>query len=418
MDKSELKKRLAAKKLGVTSKKVVTGIGQELSDAIDKLVQLNVTLQQYFVERDETISQLCFALATREHLLLKGKPGTAKSMLGKTVLEYIQGANVFSIQFSKFMSEDYVLGPINPKKLRDEGIIEHNLDGYITQADYAFIDEFFDGSDILLRSMLEILNERTFTRGSQQVECPMRSCVLTSNYIRDQEITDAVLDRIIFKNEVSKISDRANRVSMYTNFLTGNGNMGKDLKKIGMTMDDMDLIADAVQAQIVDIPTDVLTTFDEVVNEFAKQSGVFVSDRKANILLKIIKTVALLEKREIALQDDISDIYFGLVNVGDQQQADIFQSVFAKATAKSREQISQEGTLETLEVQMSTIENKHFDILGDTDLLQISKRLGSVIKDLKGFKGVTTEIENRRKLCLDKAEDAHSKVQGKLGLNG
>lgn len=413
--KKEIMAKLQKSRSGKIPLKSSSTISGPLKTAIDKLVNINVTLQDYFVERSETISQMCFALVTGEHVLLKGKPGTAKSSICRALLGAIQDSTVFSIQFSKFMSEDYVFGPINPKVLRDRGEIVHNTSGHIIPADFAFIDEFFDASDVLLRSMLEILNERTFTRGSQMETSPLRSAFLTSNYIRDAEITDAVLDRIIFKNDVQRISDRANRVTMYKHYLHANGSMTKELHDIGFTLEDLDLIVSAVNSDMIQLTDPVLNVYDEVISEFSKQSGVFISDRRANLLLKIIRAVALIDKRTTAKLDDVKDVFFGVATVGVQNETDIFQSVYAKATAKSQEEIIQEGTLETIEVQLKNLQDKDLELLDDSTLLNVNRRLTELANDLK-FVGKTPAIEDRRKLAVDTLNDLHNNVKSKLQL--
>ncbi len=57
---------------------------------------------------------------------------------------------------------------MNIPKLR-EGIIEYLCENSILTCDFAFIDEIFDASDVVLRTLLGVLNERIFAKGSFQM---------------------------------------------------------------------------------------------------------------------------------------------------------------------------------------------------------------------------------------------------------
>ena len=197
-----------------------TSTTQDIFDSVKKFNEHFQEVEQHFVERAGELEQIKYAMLTKEHVLFKGKPGTAKSKLSKYSFGFIPDAKTFAIQLSKFMSEEYLFGAIDINKMRKEGKVEHMTDESIVDSEFAFIDEVFDGNDALLRSLLEVLNERTFTRHTQKIVTKLHSAIMTSNFVRDDEGTEAFLDRILFKSEVKPIISNKNRMTMYQNFST------------------------------------------------------------------------------------------------------------------------------------------------------------------------------------------------------
>lgn len=140
------------------------------------------------------------ALVMKQHVLLLGPPGTGKSLFADMVFSHFPEAKVFKIQFSKFTSEEALFGVPNIKKLREEGVIHYVTPNTILEADFAFLDELFDANDALMRSLLQILNERRFAKGSFKIDnIPLWSAIATSNYQRINNVTEAVIDRFLFR---------------------------------------------------------------------------------------------------------------------------------------------------------------------------------------------------------------------------
>jgi len=130
-----------------------------------KLKETELYSELNVVERKREFKQCLYALLTKEHLLLKGKTGTGKSYFANNVFSLIKDARVFNIHLTKFISEEALFGPINIKKLREESIIEYNIKNSALEANLLYLDEFFDAPDVLLRTLLDILNERVWNRG-------------------------------------------------------------------------------------------------------------------------------------------------------------------------------------------------------------------------------------------------------------
>lgn len=367
-----VKRQVADDGLIPTGKQLKPGIRK----AVDRLNKMFESLGSYFIDRSTELEQIKLALLTKEHALQKGEPGTAKSLMSKTVFESISGSSLFAIQFTKFMSEDYIFGPPNIKKLREEGVIVHNTKGSLVDCDFAFIDEAFDGSDVLLRSTLEVLNERTFTRSGTVIHAPLHTAILTSNYVRDEEVTEAFLDRILFKTEVQPIQDGDGRMQMYRNALS---RTGKNISKVKFS-DLKDVVA-FIDSDEVTISDTVLAVFDEVVREFKRQTTKVVSDRTCVKMLKVLKASAVLHGRKSALLEDVLSIQTALCMASNVQEQQVFENVYHRIVVQGRKDRAELADVLKLKHKVERVVNSKMSDDEDKDTVMKIKALQKFVND-------------------------------------
>jgi MoxR-like ATPase len=153
------------------------------------------------VDRVDIIDQIFIALLMREHALLQSRTGAAKSLLARQVFVMFSGAATFQVQASKEQQPDTYFGGLDIEELK-KGRMVHNTADSIVESEFAFIDEIFDANDYTLRALLTTLNERALVLGAQQVPAKLHSAVAATNYLRVSEITEALLDRFLFKSLV------------------------------------------------------------------------------------------------------------------------------------------------------------------------------------------------------------------------
>src|SRR3954447_23442284 len=170
-------------------------------------------LSRTFVERDDLLAQIALGLLGREHVLMTGPPGTAKSgiaaaVVGRIVDERTSKPSVFARQFTESTVQTDLVGPIDFKTLMQTGRTEHFTDEGMLGAVHAFLDEVLDGRDMLLRSALNILHERELKEGTKTVTGRIECALMTSNRyladILDNERLVAFVDRIAFLSFVPK----------------------------------------------------------------------------------------------------------------------------------------------------------------------------------------------------------------------
>ncbi len=162
-----------------------------------------------FIERDVLFTQLELALLCREHVLIIGPPGTAKSaiagaVLGRIVDEQSGQPSLFSKQLAENTVQTDLIGPVDFKVLTETGRTEYLTDEGMLGATHAFLDEVFDGRDMLLRSILNVLHERELKHGRRVTQGRCECAVMTSNrYLsevvqRSPETLQAFADRVSF----------------------------------------------------------------------------------------------------------------------------------------------------------------------------------------------------------------------------
>mgnify|MGYP001416489975 CR=1 FL=1 len=311
-------------------------------------------------EREKEFKQFIYALLTREHLLLNGPAGTGKSLFARNAFALIDGnTSLFSIHMTKFMSEELLFGPIDIKKLREKSVIEYNTKGSALDATFLYLDEFFDASDPLLRSLLEVLNEREWRRGQQYKKCPLHTAIVTSNYKRENEITEAVLDRFIFKADVKPIKAVKSRKEM---FCTDNV-----LPKPAIDFAMLEEACKIIDSNQIIIPTKISDVYDLLHKEFKKNTKKYVSDRTLKKAIKVIRASAYINNREEATIHDLKEVKYVFCTLNNATEEGMFDAAFDKLIEKDEAEkeitISLEKITEVIDqfpADMSTMSEKDF----------------------------------------------------------
>lgn len=180
-----------------------------LSEAAAAFRRYFLECRDAFLERDTLFTQLELALLSKEHALIIGPPGTAKSaiagaVLGRIVDETTGRPSLFSKQLAENTVQTDLIGAVDFKVLTETGRTEYLTEEGMLGAAHAFLDEVFDGRDMLLRSILNVLHERELKHGKKVTLGKCECVVMTSNrYLsevlqRSPETLQAFADRISF----------------------------------------------------------------------------------------------------------------------------------------------------------------------------------------------------------------------------
>ncbi|MCC6336372.1 MAG: AAA family ATPase [Myxococcales bacterium] len=198
--------------------------------------------------------QLELALLCREHVLIIGPPGTAKSaiagaVLGRIADEKTGRPSLFSKQLAENTVQTDLIGPVDFKVLTETGRTEHLTEEGMLGAVHAFLDEVFDGRDMLLRSILNVLHERELKHGRKVTPGRCECAVMTSNrYLsevlqRSPETLQAFADRISFICFTPKsFARKASRAQMLWRSQTGQ----RPALHERLTLQQLDVLQDTV----------------------------------------------------------------------------------------------------------------------------------------------------------------------------
>lgn len=186
---------------------MATAVKVTPEQALTKFQRVAEELKAYFVGRDDVIDAMLIAAMSGQHFFMQGPPGTAKSALAKAFFSHFSHAKTFSIKMDREKSYSDLFGPINIKRLKEDGVQEHNITGTLADCDFAMIDEVFDMGKHVSRMFLDVLNERELRNGSQNIKVPLKFAVLASNFYKDNEEFEAFSDRLLFRYKIRPVAE-------------------------------------------------------------------------------------------------------------------------------------------------------------------------------------------------------------------
>jgi len=248
------------------------------------------------LERDALVEVLFLAAIAGEHVLVVGPPGTAKSQAVRSVAHQL-GGSYFEYLLGRFTEPNEIFGPVDLRKLR-EGTVEIETAGMLPEAEIAFIDEVFLGSTAILNTLLGILNERVFRRGSTVVDVPLRLCVGASNTMPTDPSLAAFADRFLVRMFLESIDDALMEDLLRT---TWEMPAAPDSPSSALSLERLDRLRAARQQ--CDLSS-VRSSLAHAIRAM-RTAGVPITDRRAVKAQSLVAAAAVLDGRSIASSADL-----------------------------------------------------------------------------------------------------------------
>ncbi|NTU83904.1 MAG: AAA domain-containing protein [Chloroflexales bacterium] len=331
-----------------------------LADLIS-LLRFNVSdrLKQDFVGKDQIIDLLLICAIAREHLLLVGPPGTAKSDLVKRFVLLLgarkDSGDLFEYLLTRFTEPNEIFGPVNIRQFQ-QGTFTRNIERALPRARVAFLDEVFKANSAILNALLTILNERFFYNGLEQVAVPLISVYGATNEVPEGDDLAAIFDRFLLRARTDNIDER-----QFLDLLSKGWGMERERIRIGRneallpvldSLDQLGLAYDALE-RIDMVP--VFDDYRELVRQI-RAEGISLSDRRAVKLLKLIAAAALLRGASTAGPADL----WVLLHIWNRpEQISALQAIVGPVVERAGgHAASAERDLETLARELARLEER------------------------------------------------------------
>jgi MoxR-like ATPase len=177
--------------------------GQDTVDTIRDLEYVRRRLGEQFVGRERAVRLLQLAVVCREHALLLGPTGTAKSELISALARHVE-ARHFTYLLTRFTEPSEIFGALDFEQFR-QGTYHVHTEGMLPRAELVFLDEVFQGSSAILNTLLTLLNERRYHNGARAESAPLISLLGATNDIPDDPGLTAFSDRFLIRLQVEPV---------------------------------------------------------------------------------------------------------------------------------------------------------------------------------------------------------------------
>jgi MoxR-like ATPase len=248
-------------------------------------------LAQSLLERETAIEAAFLALLTGEHLLLLGPPGTAKSLLMRSLCQRIEGATYFERLLTRFSTPEEIFGPLSLAALEQDQY-RRITKGTLVEAHIAFLDEVYKANSAILNSLLGVINERLYHEAGQAMPVPLLSLFGASNETPEDNSLAALHDRFLLRVVVPPLTDDASMRELM--------DLGPISVTATLTLDDLRV----GQQQVRQLPlTDDTHEAIIAIKHGLEEEGIAASDRRWKACARLVRAKAWLEGEGQATSD-------------------------------------------------------------------------------------------------------------------
>jgi MoxR-like ATPase len=271
----------------------------EASGVQAKFVKTRLEMDAALIERGTEVDIVLTGLLSGHHPLLVGEPGTAKSLLGRTVAEWLQGRQ-YEILLNKFSDPMELFGPISVEGLKKDEY-RRITEGTLVDAEVAFLDEIFKASTAILNATLGVLNERRYRNGRNVVQCPLLMAVAASNEWPQDDghggrELGALFDRFLLRRTVMPVrSPEGEDRLLWDADLT---------PKLTTAITAAEIMQARAEALAVPFKDDAKEAVSEILRQLA-QEGIFPGDRRKRWSVGACRAFAYLSGSQAVERDHL-----------------------------------------------------------------------------------------------------------------
>ena len=243
------------------------------------LAELRAGLLAATIEREREVDALLLAAVAREHVLLVGPPGTAKSYLCRLLAGGIGGARYCERLLSPTTAPETLWGPVSLAALREDRYV-HVTAGYAADAHVLYLDEVGRASPAILDTLLHLLGpERQALIGTEQVAAPLVSAIGSANTWPEDA---AMLDRWLLRVHVRPVSPSGRTALLWA-----------ELPDVAPTVTLGDLATAHVASLALPVSDAARVALSDILDALAEH-GIRPSDRRCRAAVRVARAAAVL----------------------------------------------------------------------------------------------------------------------------
>ncbi|MFK7753301.1 MAG: AAA family ATPase [Sedimentitalea sp.] len=284
----------------------------QLRPLLDRLSQVIDVASEQLVERRLLFELVVLGLISKEHVLFVGPPGTGKSAAVKMAARQFSG-QYFEYLIGRFTEPSELFGALDLAALKD-GQVRPVVQNMLPEANIAFLDEIFLGSTAILNTLLGVLNERTYRRGTFQCDVPLWSCVAASNALPDDPTLQAFADRFLLTSFVQPVSEEGLGTLLRVGWQQARSDLQASPETETAKLSAADLATLTQGAAQVDLEA-TRAPYAHVIRKL-RVGGLSLSDRRLVKGQKLIAAAALLAGRTQATNADLWPIIYMVQDPG------------------------------------------------------------------------------------------------------
>lgn len=249
------------------------------------------------IERPEEIDLALTAIVCRQHLLLIGAPGTAKSLIAETLRKWIINTRALTIHCNKDTTRNVAFGPIKLSALKMDRV-ERALEGGAADAHILILEEVFKAGPAVLDMFLMLMNERVYKEGLVQTNAPLRFILGVSNEWSPEgcEVAlGAFFDRFLIRKQVECIQspDGIARLLMIpTAAYPHIARSHEPQLSTSVTLDDIDTAYNSARTLVYS--DEAAEAFVKIRNQLVKD-GIFPGDRRLKLAVGAVQAYAWIQ---------------------------------------------------------------------------------------------------------------------------
>lgn len=260
-------------------------------------------------EKETELGLGLLAALAGESILLLGPPGIAKSMVSRRLSGAFACARTFEYLMSRFSTPDEIFGPVSISRLKANDCYERATEGYLPQADVAFLDEIWKAGPAIQNTLLTIINEKRYLNGNRMMQVPLKLLVAASNELPTQgEGLEALWDRFLVRVMCQPIAQERNFRRMLCPLPApptgGVTQGGQSESRYAFSEDEYAEVQQMAAAVTVpDAVLDVIQVIRQRLKDVAVEGEdihrtLYVSDRRWKKIVGLMRTSAVIHDRQ------------------------------------------------------------------------------------------------------------------------